>query len=42
MIKENMDKLIEARSQILELRHKTEAKNINQLFEKNVFTPNTY
>lgn len=41
-IKENMDKLVSARKQALDMRHQTEVKNINSLFEKNQVTPNTY
>ncbi len=34
MVKENMEKLIKARIQALDLRHKTEIKNLNYLYEK--------
>ena len=42
LVKENMEKLIQAREQVLNLRHNTEIKNMKSLFNKQLVTPNTF
>jgi hypothetical protein len=42
MVQQNMEKLVDARSKALDIRHQTEKKSLHHMLNKNALTPHTF